>query len=385
MLIKAPTATQLEQSLVVTTDLPSLLELPGSARGRPIIIQSDAPVSVGTLNQGSCSSYKSLPSSVLGTIYYITTWEPSQNGRSVIGVLSQSNNNLVSIDLKGNDADRITVGATTFKLGDSSGRFVFNLDVNTYLEMFSSGDLSGSHVSAERSVSIFGGNIDTVVESPTLSDQLISQFAPMDTWGKSFVVPPVPGTQLGYSVKIIAGKAGTSVTVFAGDSIQLNLNNPGDFATVNIDGTAEVTSNNPVQVVRYSKSPSQLGDPSTTPSALLVTSVEQYNNEYIFSLFSNAPYEYFISVVIEYTKKEDLRWNGSPVAGIAWDLVHTLVSNDLVAGTFTAPAGFHSLELANGDFGAFIYGISKGICSFAYPAGMRLQPLYQVGKYTYII
>ncbi|MDR2138088.1 MAG: hypothetical protein LBP50_00825, partial [Tannerella sp.] len=233
-------------------------------------IRSTEAISVYALNQSwqTTDATFVLPTDVLGTDYYhisympvYTSSEPNiSDGYTIVAVEDHT-------EIYENNTLKVTL---------MSG------DVYSYYEV---SDMTGRHVTSSKPVACFVTNqLTNIPNSHGARDHLYEQMTPVNTWGKTFVVPV---TKRGVErVRIVASQDGTIITqsggviqTVAGGQTSLHLDR-GQFVELEIKlatGGCYITSNHPVGVASYLMGSSypgltlSIGDPSLT----VVPPVEQ--------------------------------------------------------------------------------------------------------------
>jgi hypothetical protein len=241
-------------------------------------------------------------------------------------------------------------------------------------------DLTGSRVSANRPVEVFGGHVCAYV--PYFSeacDHMETQLSPIQTWGKQFVSRPMtdqggPGDNL---VRVVAAFDDTQVTV---DPPQAGIGSQTLGANQWMEFMAStpfvVSGSKAIQVGQflvgqyYSDPPAARGDPGMT---VLVPS-EQYRADYIFV----TPTSYNETtngqnyVLIVRPPGVELTLDGQAVSG-SWEAI-----GGKEVAIVALPGGTHTI-MGKDKFGMIAYGLGS-FTSYAYPAGLDLKRITDVVK-----
>ncbi|NMC71686.1 MAG: hypothetical protein GYA57_16685 [Myxococcales bacterium] len=236
-------------------------------------------------------------------------------------------------------------------------------------------DLTGSRISANRPVEVFGGHVCAYVPYTSQAcDHLEEQLAPIQTWGRDFVSAPMtdnggPGDNM---VRVIAAFDDTDVTV---DPPQDGI----DFVTLYANQWIEFMAREPfrvsasraIQVAQYilgqyyPEPDAERGDPALT----VLVPAEQYRSDYIFI----APSSYNPStngqswVMVVRPPGLPLTLDGSPVS-TDWRPI-----GDREIGIVPVGGGTHTIQAAE-PFGLIEYGLGS-FTSYASPAGLNLNPI----------
>jgi len=159
-------------------------------------------------------------------------------------------------------------------------------------------DISGTHIIANKPISVFSGHECTNVPlGREPCDMLIEQIPPTDTWGTEVITIPLKTIKGGDIIKIIASKDATIVnvtktniyngTVTRNPSFTLNA---GKFKELLIKDFSLIQSNHPIGVFQIGRIRSYLADNvlKSDPLMLFVPPYEQYHNSYAVA---TAPFE----------------------------------------------------------------------------------------------
>ena len=151
------------------------------------------------------------------------------------------------------------------------------------------GDISGTRIIANNSISVFSGhecaNVPFFREP---CDMLIEQIQPIDTWGTEIVTIPLRTRGFGDVIKVFASQDSTTVrvthtsiingTVTSDPSFTLKRNG---FRELNIEDFSLIQSNYQIGVFQLSKSFFADHVIISDPFMLSVPSREQYRNSYV--------------------------------------------------------------------------------------------------------
>jgi hypothetical protein len=215
------------------------------ASDKSLRIQSTEPISVYALNQFRATTDATfvLPTDVLGTDYYHLSYR-AYNGGAPDGfyddgytiVATQDNTKIYEND--------------TYKITLQSGQ--------VYSAYYYDEDITGYHITASAPIAYFVTNqLATIPYNITARDHLYEQMVPVNSWGRTFVVPV---TKRGVErVRIVASHDGTVITQSGGviqngiGQASLNLNK-GQFVELEIKLITRgcyISSNKPVGVASY--------------------------------------------------------------------------------------------------------------------------------------
>ena len=347
-----------------------------SGRGiNSILLRSDADIAVNTINRGSCGSQLALPVSALGSEYYAMTWSPT-NGTAWVTALAVADDTDVTVVVGGALDVTVVYEGRGYTYGE---RFTFQLSKFESVVLESSQDLSGTKITSSKPIVVSSGNTGTTIGSGGLSDQLVSQMTPVNTWGRTFALASLPGSLTGYFVKILASTSGTTVHVRGHPDVTLDA---GKFRTVDVASNEPtwISSTSPVLVVQFAKSQTTSTDLGA-PASMIIPPVSQYLNDYFFSvpqLSSTAKRN--VLIVAETSKRDGLLLQGAPLSSsVQWE---DIAESSPAMSTAAVPLTELSYSLRDRSdvvFGAYVYGADSGNCAYAFPAGMNLAPNLEVG------
>ena len=216
-------------------------------------------------------------------------------------------------------------------------------------------DLTGTIISSDKPVSVFGGHTCARVPAPYVAcDHLYEQIPPVNTWGTEFGLCPTnrPGCP-GDVLRVLAGTDGTTVTVLdTGGTATFNLNR-GEYFTLQsttwLDAPTYITSNHPVLVGVYMVAGSLCGSWGD-PAFALVPAVNQWAKNYIFNVPILYDYNY-VSVTVQETSHGTFQVDGAPAEFSALPIGET----GLVCGAIPVSEGAHTIS-ADSPFLLQIYG-----------------------------
>lgn len=171
-------------------------------------------------------------------------------------------------------------------------------------------DLSGSLVSANKPIALFGGNQCTDIPlGYAACDHVVEQLPPTTTWGKSFVTLPLATRRNGDTFRILAAKDNTEVRV---DGVPVATLNKGQFHEQIITGPAAITASQPVLVAQYSNS-SSFDGVTSDPFMMLVPPYEQFLNGYTVTTPATGFAVNYINVVASNADIGNVKVDGVPI------------------------------------------------------------------------
>lgn len=334
-----------------------------------------------------------LPAEAVGTEYYVMSWPsgpdalgngPQTGWFTIVGTRDETTTVTIRfsatlIDGVDPDLQGITEGSThtfTLERGD-----VMNFEALTEFQIFppsvTEGDLTGTHIVADKPIVVFGGHEQAVMvgsydeEGSCCADHLEQQLFPVSTWGTQYaaVHSPYRGNEVDYW-RVLASVDGTRVTTNPAvpglDGATLNA---GEFAQIESDGSFEISATQPVLVGQFlvSQQDDRIARTKGDPAFVLAVPTNQYRSNYAI-LTPDGYAEDWITVT---------RPAGVTVLldGVAiLDSAFTpLGSGTLEWAHVSVTPGAHTL-VAPGEerFGIAAYGYDSAV-SYGFPGGLDLS------------
>lgn len=233
-------------------------------------------------------------------------------------------------------------------------------------------DLTGSRITADRRVAVFGGHACAYVPYfAQACDHLEEQMPPIETLGREYVGAPMGDGTLADTniVRVIAGVSDTNVTIegaAAGGSL-----NAGQYIEFEATRPYRVTASQGVLVAQYLRGQqarvpeAPRGDPALT---VLVPS-EQFRQDYTFIL----PTSYNPGtngqnfVLVTRPPGLSILVDGAPISASFLPIAGSEI------GVVPLSGGTHTMS-SDGRFGLVSYGLGS-YTSYATPAGLNLEPI----------
>lgn len=255
-----------------------------SKESKGVLVTSDDEIVIygASKEHYSTGAFVGLPVDVLGMVYYATTFNATKASQILVTGIYDSTT--VTVQLGSYLGSDYVFNDPAYYYGGDT----FSLSMNRYdtFQFQSSGDLSGTKVSADKNIAVFSGNKEAEVGlTATSGDNLVEQLTPVDTWGKTFITVPIPGRVVGAYFRFIASESNTDVTISGGYSETFNLAIAGDMASkiFPFDAYCQVLSNKPILVVQISQSYTGSPDQQVDPVMMIVPPVEHYAASYTFA------------------------------------------------------------------------------------------------------
>lgn len=236
-------------------------------------------------------------------------------------------------------------------------------------------DLSGSRITANRPISVFGGHTCAYVPyGAQACDHLESQLPPLETWGTNYNSAPMAdpsGASLNV-VRVTGAFDDTSVTVTPAQSgVSTFTLGAGQWREFNATSAFQVSATRGVLVTQFligQNGSSPMADRGD-PAMVVLPPREQFRRDYTFV----APTSYNPStdgqnyIVVVRSPGQSITLDGSPI-NPTWN-----AGGDREVGIVPITGGTHRMESSD-TFGVLVFGM--GIyTSYAYPAGLNLEEI----------
>lgn len=199
-------ALRLGETFVVP--IPPVCELDSKRNSRcSVIVHASADVAITALNHKLRTTDTSVvyPTTEWGTEYYIVT--PLKHNFKEFSVTNGKNDNKVVVFVKRPFRFR----GIYYRTGT---RVAFNLKPYESVIIESTSDLTGTKVTSDKPVAVFTGHTCTT-GFYQYCNHVYEQLLPVNMWGSSFIVPPVP-TQSRYDTVYVTASQDTNVNVRSG-------------------------------------------------------------------------------------------------------------------------------------------------------------------------
>ena len=344
-------------SFVATVVLPKEADLGNSVdavEAKGIHVLSKGDVAVFGLNRVFYTSdgYAAFPVSTLGTDYLIQGFG---NVHSGVPALNGTQFAIVGTE----DGTKVTITPSVTTAGHTAGA-PYSLALNrgqTYqlrAKEDAPSDLTGSQVTADRPIAVFGGNQCAFVpdKSVLYCDYVVEQLMPVSRAGLRFVTIPL-ATRLGGDLfRFLALQDGTTVKVNGTNVATLNH---GEFAKRIIADPAQIVATKPIFVSRFSTSAGYDGTIIADPFMMLVPHVNQFlNQQFVFTPDSGFK-THFLNVVAPNPAVGSVVLDGSVISPAEFAPIG---GSGFSGAQIKVKPGAHQLS-ANLPFGVSAYGFAE--------------------------
>lgn len=341
-------------NVVTTVNIPVGAQLVDNITTRGIHVTADDEVSVYGLNRVAFTTdaYLGLPTDILGNEYIVLGYEGSSGYQ--YSLVATQDNTTVNI---------APAGSAAFQIMLNRGQ--------TYQRL--NNGFSGTIITSDKPVAVFGGNrCANVPPGFAFCDYIVEQIPPTDTWGRNFVTVPLRTRLNGDTFRFLAQTNGTQISV---NGIVVATINRGQFHERIINGSAQITSNEPILVAQYSNGTAFDGV-IADPFMMMIPPFEQFLADYTVSTPATG-FTNYINVVASTSDIGNVTLDGVPIPPASF----TPIGMSGFSGAQLAVSpGSHNLT-STLPFGVFVYGFAQDD-SYGYPGGLSLAPIARVDSVT---
>jgi hypothetical protein len=368
----APTNFSVTPGVVSVVNIPPSAQLATSdtVEHKGIHVTAQAEVTVYGLNRATFTTdaYLGLPTDILGTEYIVLGYSGSSPEFAIVATV---------------DTTTVTITPSATAGSRPAGvPFDINLNQGQTYQLRGSADLSGSLVTSDKPIAVFGGTAcANIPPGIAFCDHVVEQLPPTETWGKSFVTIPLATRDNGDTFRFLASTNGTTISVNGTVVTPVPLNR-GQFHERIINSSAVITSDQPILVAQYSNScqfDSPCGPADGDPFMMLIPPFEQFLGQYTVSTPDEAgdttpqfPAN-FVNVVAPSAAVGAITLDGTAIPPASFTAIG---SSGFSGAQVPLSQGSHSLS-GPLPFGAFIYGFGS-FDSYGYPGGLSLAPVARV-------
>ena len=271
----------------------------GGREAKAIHVVATSDVSVYGLNRilYTTDAYLGLPVGALGTDYVVLGYGTGQGAEaSIVATANDTHVRISPTDRPEGRPDALPFDVT-LDLGD-----VFELKVGN--------DLTGTIITADKKISVFGGNqCANVPEGVGFCDHIVEQLPPTTAWGRRFVTAPLATRVNGDTFRILAAHDGTTVTL---NGVAIGSIDRGEFIERIIDGAATIDADKPVLIAQYSNG-TDFDGVTSDPFMMLVPPFEQFLASYVVTTPATGFETNFINVVAPTAAIGGITLDGLPI------------------------------------------------------------------------
>lgn len=331
--------------------LPHYVEIIGSNYFSNVIrISADKEVSVVSANSKSYSTEITLlyPLGSLGYEYYIVTPSTGPEGAfPEFSVITSKGPNVVDIDL--------TVQATFGgKLYPAKSKLTVTLNAYHGAQVQAKGDLSGTRIVSKEPVAVLSGHVCSW--KYTKCNHVCEQLQPVNNWGKTFLVPPLPWQTKQDLLYIVASQS-TVVNYQIGENKQTATLQAGQVLQVQVlpKNSVYVSAKAPIQAVFYSTG-AVTRRFSYDTLLMVIPDIEKYSR--VYSVTGQLGFQDFVFLVVKTSETRGVTVDGVPLNRLLWQIIP---STDYSWSVHELPPRILPYTIAHRDssFGLLSVGIAS--------------------------
>ena len=354
--------------VVTTVVLPSTTAVTtlGVVGNKGIHVTANDEVTVYGLNQlrATTDAYLGLPTDILGTEYIVQGYENTNVvNASQFGIVAAQDNTTVTITPSASTTDGHVAGVA-FNVAMNQGQ-TYQLRNNV-----NGDDLSGSIVTADKPVAVYGGHqCANIPRGFTFCDHIVEQMTPTSTWGQSFVTLPLATRIGGDTFRVLASDNVTAVSINGAPFAMLNR---GEFFETILTSASTINSDKPILVTQYSNSTSFDGVTSD-PFEVIIPPFEQFLAGYVVSTPATIFQINFVNIVAPDAAVGAITLDGTAIP--AGDF-STIGTSGFSGAQVAVAVGSHALA-GPLPFGITAYGFAQAD-SYGYPGGLALAEIAEL-------
>ena len=218
---------------------------------------------------------------------------------------------------------------------------------------FGARDVTGTHIRSTYPVSVTSGHNRAYVPTGfnTSMDHLVENIPPIVTWGKSYIAVPF-AKKSSDLFRVVSSQDGTVVKFNGVEEVRLSKGEVYETITGEIN---HIETSNPCMVAQYMLTSSWDNVQGSDPMLVILPSVEQYKQEYIFTALSKSEnaQDNYVNVTIPTEAIATLQLDGNDVNS---SLFSQVADTAFSAAQIKIASGSHTIKAAK-PFGIVVYGM----------------------------
>ncbi|WP_422925495.1 putative Ig domain-containing protein [Singulisphaera sp. PoT] len=235
------------------------------------------------------------------------------------------------------------------------------------LRQVAGGDMTGTLVTSDKPVAVFGGNLAAFVpDGYAAANHLVEQLPSTDSWGREFLTYPLATRLHGDVFRIVAQADDTEITI---NGTLVATIDAGHWYETNLEDPSRIQTNHAVLVAQFSHSLS-FDNVSADPFMIIVPPFEQFLDHYTITTPATGFPTNFVNVVAPASAVGSIELDGVPLAA---DLFHAIGDSGYVGAQVPIDVGAHDFAGAE-PFGVFVYGYAV-YDGYGYLGGQSLAPV----------
>jgi hypothetical protein len=361
----------------VTAGTVTTVPIPATAEVTAVDVVGDLGIRVTALDEvtvyglsqapQTTDAFLGLPTDVLGTEHVVLAW-----GNSAANFNQGSQFGIVAVQ----DATTVTITPSSPTAARPAGDpFTVSMNAGQTYQLrttFPGEDLSGTIVSSDKPVGVFGGHLCANVPlGVPFCDHVVEQIPASDTWGESFVTMPLAQRLNGDTFRFLASTADTEVRI--NGTLVATLDR-GEVHEQIVSGAADIEATKPILVAQYSNG-TNFDGVTSDPFMMLIPPSEQFLADYTITTPAVVFQTNFVNVVAPTAAVGSILLDGTAIPSASF----TPIGSSGFSGAQVAIVpGSHRLT-GSLPFGVFTYGFAS-FDSYGYPGGASFSPVAGVSQ-----
>ena len=245
----------------------------------------------------------------------------------------------------------------------------------------------GSSITSNKPIAFFTNHECAAIPiGDCCCDHLTEQIPPTSTWGRVFLAASLLGRRSGEIFHIVAAQTPTNVTVNCTTFTQpvtYSLTAAANWQEFNITPSSfcSIVATAPILVTQFALGTNRdvIGNNIGDPFIMMIPPVEQFSNNYVFSVLPTFVVNYItVYVAPEYFQPNRIFVGSTSLDTFPWSRIYC--SGSITCGYITrvniTTAGEHRLYHLDQDarVGVSAYGFNSAN-SYGYPGGLKLTPV----------
>ncbi|XP_072048245.1 uncharacterized protein [Amphiura filiformis] len=324
---------------------------------KTVIVQSSGQILLFVIDNEYVGGdgFNVLPTSGLGTQYYIASYTPfSTTYPSFFCISSVYSNTSINITTPTGQTHHIILKR-----------------YESYCNRYDSEDedLSGTFVESNNPIAVISGVFTRVPEGVCCPDGLIEQLPPVHSWGYNFTLTPFLSLNSGYLYRVYSAIYSATLHMSDGNITHITAKSFYE-ADVTGDTIVSFTSDQPIMVVQYMKGYYSNTPGRGDPSMLIVTPITSFSADVTFPVIEYTypdGHTYYINVIIKCDYLDGVLFDETPL--VDTNSLHTS-DNSMCCLRSNVSTGHHTVSHTNpmARFTVIVYAICEGCqSSYAYP------------------
>lgn len=236
------------------------------------------------------------------------------------------------------------------------------------------GDVTGTEVTSDKPIAVFGGNLASFVpDGYAAADHLVQQLPATTEWGRDFLTYPLATRTKGDTFRFLAQADNTVVTV--NGAAVATLNKDQFFETI-LTTPSQIHASHPILVAQFSNS-SQFDNTTSDPFMAIVPPSEQFLDHYTITTANKYFNINYANVVAPAAEAGQIQLDGTAIPASQF---HPIGTSGYVGASVPISVGSHDF-VGTGLFGLLIYGFAP-YDGYGYIAGETFSPVAAVDSVT---